>query len=167
MYTPAEERSALLVRKLWKHQLMAFCACVSRILMHHPTRNTSKPTWINAVTFSVPLWIHLCDGVLGNEAKAQQSYNTLQEVSPRNQKKVLFRNFNFMKLRMRIAIVRATHLCMHPRISRIPTSMSRMSQHPQWVDGAGLGLLYHWTNNKSYLKLEERFQEENIECTTI
>ena len=75
MYTPAEERSEQLVRKLWKHQLMAFWTCVSRVLMHHPTRNASKSTWTNAVTFSVPLWVHP-----SNEAKAQQSYNTLQEI---------------------------------------------------------------------------------------
>ena len=158
MYTPAEERSELLVRKLWKHQLMAFWACVSRF----PSLPGSTPS----LFLSLCGFIHVMECL---EMKPRHSRATIPCRKSRQEirKKSSSETSNIMKLRMRIAIVRATHLCMHPRISRIPTSMSRMSQHPQWVDGAGLGLLYHWTNNKSYLKLEERFQEENIECTTI
>ena len=49
-----------------------------------------------------------------------------------------------MKLRMSIAIVRATHQCI--RGSRTPKN--RMSQHPQWKDGAGLCLFYHKADHK-------------------
>ena len=57
-----------------------------------------------------------------------------------------------MKSRMSIAIVRATHLCIQG--SRIPTS--RMSQHPQWGDGAGLPL----GEQQTYLKIEQKSQGE-------
>ena len=46
---------------------------------------------------------------------------------------------NFMNSMMSIPTVRATHPCIGG--SCIPTS--RMSQHPQWEDEAGLNLFYH------------------------
>ena len=58
-------------------------------------------------------------------------------------RKTLFVTSNFMKSRMSIArmsiAIVATHICI--RGSRIP--MSRMSQHPQWEDGAGHRLFYY------------------------
>ena len=85
MYTPAEERSELLVRKLWKHQLMAFWACVSRF----PSLPGSTPS----------LFLSLCGFIHVMECLEMKSYNTLQDVSPRNQEKVLFRIFKLYKVK--------------------------------------------------------------------
>ena len=42
-------------------------------------------------------------------------------------------------------------------------SMSRMSQHPQCEDGAGISLFYHKANNKqTYLKFEQKVSLRNL-----
>ena len=152
MSTPTEERGDLLIRNLWKHQ--TDCILDVRIT------NLDAPSNIHRKPESVLLsherekkkkylqacldqrrhfspFVVSCDGVLGKEAKV-----VLQNLAGRLAKKSgkpYSETSNFMKSRMSIAIVRATHLCI--RGSRTPTS--RMSQHPQWEDGAGLSLFYY------------------------
>ncbi len=80
-----------------------------------------------------------CDGLLGKEAQA-----VLQNLASRLSKKTgksYSEACGFMRARISIAIVRATHLCI--RGSRIPTN--RMSRHPQWEDGAGIGLFQFYS----------------------
>ena len=45
----------------------------------------------------------------------------------------------YLRMRMSIAIARATHLCL--RGSRIPTSRMSNYRQPIWEDGAGLGFI--------------------------
>ena len=78
------------------------------------------------------------DGLLGKEAStllkrlaaelAEKSGKSYAEVS------------GFVRARISIAIVRATHRCL--RGSRIPTS-TMSDRRTQWEDGAGLGLFRH------------------------
>ena len=151
MYAPTEARDDILLRNIWKHQ--TDCILDVRITnLDAPSNIHRKP---EAVLLSQerekkkkylqacldqrrhfsPLVVS-CDGVLGNEAKVvlQNLAGSLAKKSGKSYSETS----NFMKSRMSIAIVRATHLCI--RGSRIPTS--RMSQHPQ-CDGAGLSLFYH------------------------
>ncbi len=77
------------------------------------------------------------DGLLGREAKA-----LLKNLSARLAEKwdkPYSQVCGYVNARMRIAIVRDTHLCL--RVSRVPTS--QMSRRPQWEDKAGLGLFRH------------------------
>ena len=140
MSTPTEERGDLLIRNLWKNvKLIVFWTCVLRILMHDPTfcgnlkqsffpmsaesrRNMSKPG-TNAIT-SLPLYFYLMECL---EMQPRYSSTTKPCRKPRqeNQDKSYSETTNFMKSRMSIAIVRATHLWI--RGSRIPSN--GMSQH--------------------------------------
>ena len=74
------------------------------------------------------------DGVLENDAKVE--LQNLAGSLAKKPGKTYSETSNFMKSRMSIAIVQATHLCI--RGSHIPTS--RMSQRPQWENGAGPSL---------------------------
>ena len=84
MSTPTEERGDQQIRIIWKHQT----DCILEQRRH----------------FSP--FVVSCDGVLGNEAKVVLL--TLQEASPRNQKRrpTYSETSNAMKSRMSIAIVR-------------------------------------------------------------
>ena len=125
--------------------------------MHHTTltgnfvpmsvkrRKTSKSAWTNAAT-SLPLRFHACDRVLGSQCSTTKPCR-----EPRQEiRKIQFRNFT--KSRMSIAIERG---------SSIPTS--RMKQHHQWEDGAGLSLFYHETNNKHFSKMNLKIANRTLE----
>ena len=75
-----------------------------------------------------------CDGLLGKEANhvLKNLASHLAHKSERPYSVVCA----FMRARMSIAIVRATHMCL--RGSRIPTS--QMSHRPTWFGHGGLGL---------------------------
>ena len=75
-----------------------------------------------------------CDGLLGKEAVAL--LRNLAERLSNKTGKCYSETCGFLRARLSIAIVRSVHLCL--RGSRIPTNS--MSRHPQWEDGAGLGL---------------------------
>jgi hypothetical protein len=75
------------------------------------------------------------DGLLGREAKtfAKRLAAKLAEKWQRSHSQTCI----YVKARLSIAIIRATHLCLHG--SRIPTSKIS-TKFPQWEDGAGLAL---------------------------
>ena len=78
------------------------------------------------------------DGLLGKEAKTL--LKKLSGLLAEKWEKPYSEVCGYVKARMSIAVVRATHLCL--RGSRIPTS--KMSNRlPQWEDKAGLGLFRH------------------------
>ena len=73
-----------------------FWTCVLRLFMHHPTYSGNRkqpffPMNVKAEEIRPSQRRHFspfvvsCDEVLGNEAKVQQYYKTLQDTSPRNQ----------------------------------------------------------------------------------
>ena len=74
------------------------------------------------------------DGLIGPEGHAllQKLAALLADKTGKSYSEVC----GYIRARMSIAIVRATHLCL--RGSRVPTNY--MSYRPQWEDGAGLGL---------------------------
>ena len=146
-----EERGDLLIRNLWKRQTdcildvrvtnLDAASNIHRkselVLLSHEREKKKKylQACLDQRRHFSPFVVS-CDGLLGKEARS-----VLQNLAGRLSKKSgksFSETSNFMKSRMSIAIVRATHLCI--RGSRIPTS--RMSQHPQWEDGAGLSLFY-------------------------
>ena len=77
------------------------------------------------------------DGLLGREASflLQRLSALLAEKWDKPYSEVC----GFVRARMSVAVVRATHLCL--RGSRIPTSQIAF-RHPQWEDQAGLGLFH-------------------------
>ena len=77
------------------------------------------------------------DGLLGDEANAL--VKRLATVLSQKWEKAYSRICGWLRSRIGIAIVRATHRCL--RGSRIPReSMSTPHKHPTWEDGAGLHL---------------------------
>ena len=150
--TQTEERGDLLIRNLWERQRdcildvrvtnLDAASNIHRkseaVLLSH--EHEKKKKYLQACLdqrhhFSP--FVVSCDGMLGKEAKSvlQNLAGSLSKKSGKSYSETS----NFMKSRMSIAIVRATHICI--RGSCIPTS--RMSQHPQWEDAAGLSLFYH------------------------
>ncbi len=78
------------------------------------------------------------DGLIGKEANSllKMLSSKLAEKSGKPYSQVC----GYVKARMSIAIVRATHLCL--RGSRIPTSQMS-NRRPEWEDGAGIELFQH------------------------
>ena len=129
--------------------LIAFWTWVSRTLMHHPTfiRNRKQsvfpmsakeevmPPGLSGPSCHFSPFAVSYDGMLGNEAKV-----VLQNLTPSLAKKsgksylLLIRNFKFHKVKAEHCNC-TRYISMHPRIKH-PT-MGRLSQHPQWEDGAG------------------------------
>jgi hypothetical protein len=73
------------------------------------------------------------DGLIGKETK--MVLKVLAEITATKAVKMYSNGMGYMRARMSLAIVRATHVCL--RGSRFPTS--RMSNiHPQWEDTAGM-----------------------------
>ena len=86
-------------------------------------------------------------------------WSTTGSLTKKSGKSNYYETSNFIKSRMSIAIVRfKSRTSMHYASEDhacIPT-MSRMSQHSQWGDGAGLSLFYHSVNNKHISKFIKR-----------
>ena len=134
---------------LWKHQTDCILECASRILVHHTTlignrkqsffpmsakrRNTSKPVWTTAVT-SLPLWFY----VMEMKPRSVVLHSLTGSLTKKSGTSYSETSYNLLEAKdERCKFVQATHLCIQR--SRIPT-ISRMSQHPQWEDGAGISL---------------------------
>ena len=114
------------------------------------------------------MWWVTCDGVLGKEAKVQYNSTTVKNLAGslvKKSGKSYSVTSNFMKSRMRIAIIRGKPniYCRRPRIAHPHFEPNEPTyKHPKWGGGAGLSLFYVRTMGRTtnILKIEQKVPSE-------
>ena len=106
-------------------------------------RNTSKLACTNAIT-SLPLWFHVMECL---EMKSRQHSTTkpCKRILAKKPGKSYSETSKFMKSRMSCVIVRATHQCMHPRITH-PHYEPNASPVGRWRPASACSTIKRTTN---------------------
>ena len=94
-------------------------------------RGSAMFCWLTRTGQNLTLCVQAVRKVYHKTFQEKALLRSCQEIT-----KVLFRNYKLHK-----AMDEHNNCTRHT--SMYPRTMSRMSQHPQWEDGAGLSLLYH------------------------
>jgi hypothetical protein len=173
-----EERGDVLIRGLWQQGTDAIIdVCITNLLdaksnisqapmkvlaahKREKKRKYLEPCLEQRRHFSP--FVVSTDGLIGKEAQTmlKKLSARLAEKSGKPYSVVC----EYVKARMSIAIVRATHLCL--RGSRVPTS--QMSNcRPQWEYGAGLGLFRRKNLEQQKLVRIKSIEPSTTHCMTM